>query len=72
MARLEKLSFDAYNESDVLLGAIKRYKERTGHYPQRTLADKIYRNMEKLAFCEQHGFMLIYMQNNRCEISAGY
>ena len=35
MARLEKLSFDAYNESDVLIGAIERYRERTGHYPER-------------------------------------
>ena len=58
MARLEKLSFDAYNESDVLIGAIERYKERTGHYPQRALADKIYRNRENLAFCKQHGIRL--------------
>ena len=58
MARLEKLSFDAYNESDVLIGAIERYKERTGHYPQRVLADKIYRNRENLAFCKQHGIRL--------------
>ena len=28
MARLEKMSFDAYNESDVLIGAIERYYER--------------------------------------------
>ena len=34
MARLEKLFFDAYNESDVLIGAIERYRERTGHYPK--------------------------------------
>ena len=37
MARLEKLSFDAYNESDVLIGAVERYRERTGHYPDRGL-----------------------------------
>ena len=29
-ARLERLFFDAYNEFDVLIGAIERYKERTG------------------------------------------
>ena len=29
MAGLEKLSFDAYNESDVLIGTIERYRERT-------------------------------------------
>lgn len=58
MARLEKLSFDAYNESDVLITAIERYRERTGHYPQRALADKIYRNRDNLAFCKNHGIRL--------------
>lgn len=32
MARIEKMSFDAYNESDVLIAAVERYFERTGHY----------------------------------------
>ena len=58
MARLEKLSFDAYNESDVLIGAIERYRERTGHYPERALADKIYRNRDNLAYCKKHGIRL--------------
>ncbi len=26
MARVEKMSFDAYNESDVLIGALQRYR----------------------------------------------
>ena len=58
MARLEKLSFDAYNESDVLIDAIERYRERTGHYPERALADKIYRNRDNLAYCKLHGIRL--------------
>ena len=58
LARLERLSFDAYNESDVLIGAIERYKERTGHYPERALADKIYRNRNNLAYCRLHGIRL--------------
>ena len=58
MARLEKLSFDAYNESDVLIGAIERYRERTGHYPERALADKIYRNRDNLSYCKKHGIRL--------------
>ena len=58
MARLEKLSFDAYNESDVLIGAIERYRERTGYYPERALADKIYRNRDNLAYCKLHGIRL--------------
>ena len=48
MARMEKMSFDAYNESDVLISAVQRYFERTDHYPERVLADKIYRNRANL------------------------
>ena len=58
MARLEKLSFDAYNESDVLIGAIERYRERPGHYPERVLADKLYRNWDNLSYCKLHGIRL--------------
>ena len=32
-----------------LIGAIERYKERTGHYPICALADKFYRNRGNLA-----------------------
>ena len=53
MARIEKMSFDAYNESDVLIAAVERYFERTGHYPERILADKIYRNRNNLAYCRE-------------------
>ena len=48
MCRIEKLSFDAYNESAVLKTAIANYKERTGHYPERVLADQIYRKRKQL------------------------
>lgn len=51
--RLEKQSFDAYNESSTLIEAINRYKERTGSYPERVLADKIYRNRDNLNFCKE-------------------
>lgn len=58
MARIERQSFDAYNESDVLIGAVENYRKRTGHYPERVLADKIYRNRNNLAFCRLHGIRL--------------
>ena len=58
MARLEKLSFDAYNESDVLIGAVERYYERYGYYPDRALCDEIYRNRKNLKFCKEHGIRL--------------
>lgn len=57
-ARIEKLSFDAYNESDVLISAAEQYFRRNGHYPERILADKIYRNRENLIFCKLHGIRL--------------
>ena len=58
MCRIEKLSFDAYNESAVLKTAIANYKERTGHYPERVLVDQIYRNRDNLSFCSSLGIRL--------------
>ena len=58
MARVEKLSFDAYNESEVLKNAVENYKQRTGHYPERVLVDQIYRNRTNLNFCKEHGIRL--------------
>ena len=55
LARIAKMSFDAYNESDVLIAAVDRYFERTGHYPERVLADKIYRNRANLGYCKEQG-----------------
>jgi hypothetical protein len=56
--RLEYSSFDAYNESENLQTIIGRYQERTGRYPEKVLADKIYRNRDNLAFCKGKGIHL--------------
>ena len=56
--RLERHSFDAYNESTGLQDMIERYKERTGQYPERVLVDKIYRTRENLKYCKQHNIRL--------------
>ncbi len=53
--RLEKISFEAYNESTCLIEAIERFKERTGYYPERVLADQIYRTRENRSYCKEHG-----------------
>lgn len=58
MCRIEKLSFDAYNESAVLKSAIDNYKQRTGHYPERVLVDQIYRNRNNITFCNGLGIRL--------------
>lgn len=57
-ARLERLSFDAYNESDVLIESIKKYHQRAGHYPERVLVDQIYRNRNNRAFCKEHNIRI--------------
>ncbi len=56
--RLEKLSFDNYNEANYFTDVIERYKARTGYYPERALADKIYRNRENLRYCKERGIRL--------------
>ena len=52
--RLERHIFDAYNESTGLQDMIEQYRKRTGHYPERVRADKIYRNRDNLCYCKQH------------------
>ena len=71
MARIEKISFDAYNESDVLIAAVERSLERTGHYPECILADKIYRNRNNLAYCREHGIRLSGPSLGRPKKDAG-
>ena len=58
LSRVEKLSFDAYNESSVLMIAVENYKKRTGHYPERVLADQIYRNRDNISYCSKLGIRL--------------
>ena len=54
----KKISFEAYNESTCLIEAIERFKERTGYYPERVLADQIYRTRENRSYCKEHGIRL--------------
>ncbi len=42
----------------MLTGAIDRYCKRTGHYPERVLADQIYRNRADRAYCKKHGIRI--------------
>lgn len=57
-ARLERISFDPYNESTIFADAMNRYKERTGHYPKRVLADQIYRTRDNRNFCREHNITM--------------
>lgn len=57
-SRIEFLSWDAYNEGESLEKISERYKNRNGCYPERILADKIYRNRKNLKYCKEHGIRL--------------
>jgi IS5 family transposase len=56
--RIEKISFDAYNESQCLIQAIEKYKSRTGHYPERVLVDQIYRTRNNRSYCKSKGIRI--------------
>ena len=56
--RIEKISFEAYNESASLIEATERFRERTGYYPKRILADQIYRTRDNRNYCKDHGIRL--------------
>ncbi|HZK29100.1 MAG TPA: IS5/IS1182 family transposase, partial [Clostridia bacterium] len=45
-ARMEHFSWEAFNEAKTLQKSCERYRERHGYYPERILADKIYRNRD--------------------------
>ncbi|MFI3244742.1 MAG: transposase, partial [Akkermansia sp.] len=56
--RLEYVSFDAYNESTKLQEVIDAYFQRTGHYPERILADQIYSTRENRKYCKERDIHL--------------
>ena len=57
-ARIEHLSFDAYNEGPMLIQALDAYKYRNGHYPARVLVDQLYRTTDNIAFCKKNGIRI--------------
>jgi len=57
-SRIEKLSWDPYNESGTMKETIESYKRRNGCYPEAILADRIYRNRDNLAYCKRYGIRL--------------
>ena len=56
--RIEDLRWDAYNESTTFQESVEAYKRSYGHYPQRVLADTIFRTRENMKYCKEHGIYL--------------
>jgi hypothetical protein len=57
-ARIEHLTFDAFNEGPLLIAALEAYKYRHGCYPSRVLVDQIYRTRANIAFCKENGIRI--------------
>ena len=57
-ARIERLSFDAFNEATDFFAAVEHYREQHGVYPARVLADKIYRNRQTVGWCRERHIQL--------------
>ena len=57
-AYVDRISFDAYNESTDLIGQIESYYNTYGYYPESVHADKIYRTRENRKYCEDKAIRL--------------
>ena len=57
-SRIEKLSWDPFNEASTLVSTVEQYQQRHGCYLEAILADRIYRNRENLAYCKAHGIRM--------------
>jgi transposase, IS5 family len=55
---VDRIGWDAYNESCDLEEQIERYKQRFGFYPESVHVDKIYRNHDNRRFCRKHGIRI--------------
>ena len=49
---IDKISWEAFNESTDLIGQIEKYKKRYGYYPESVHADKIYQTRNNRYFCK--------------------
>jgi IS5 family transposase len=55
---LDRLDWNAFNESGDLIGQIETYRQRFGCYPVSVHCDKIYRTRENRKFCKQHSIRI--------------
>lgn len=69
-ARVEKISFDAYNESEILKMIVERYYERNGYYIERVLVNQIYRNKKNLKYCNDKNIRMSGIPLNKQKLSV--
>jgi hypothetical protein len=57
-AFLEKISWENFNEGNILEEQVEKYKERFGYYPKAAIVDKIYRTRKNNEYCKERGIRL--------------
>ena len=57
-ARIDTLSWDAYNESSDLPKQVENYNEQHGHYPELVQVDKIYPTKANRKWCKEKGIRI--------------
>ena len=76
---LDRLEWDAYNESADLIGQAESYQQKTGQWPESIHADKIYLTRANRAWCREKGIRLSgpalgrprkETESNRAELKA--
>jgi len=55
LARVDRLSYDAFNEGGDLKRQVEQYRERYGFYPEKVLADPLYGSRENRAYLKDKG-----------------
>jgi hypothetical protein len=55
---VEKIGWEAYNESCDLIEQIERYHQRFGFYPESVHVDQIYKTRQNRAYCQSRGIRL--------------
>ena len=55
---LERLSWDAFHESEDFIAQVEGYKQRFGCYPESVHADAAYRTKEHRKWCQERGIRL--------------
>ena len=68
---VERIGWDAYNESCDLEAQIERYRERLGFYPESVHVDRLYRTRENRRFCREHGICLSGLPLGRPKTGGG-
>ena len=52
---LDRIGWEAYNESGDLPGQVESYRDRFGFYPEVVITDKIYGNRDNRMYLKEHG-----------------